>query len=160
MNQDDSERKHYSQCMSMQPGDHLPARTNNAGSSCIIDTADSDNAPLWLSRVRNWQANTGAIPAEEGRRAARQADERALALNPNLAAAHIQMGRIKQQVDLDWVGADASFQRAFELEPDNPNTVRSAGFSAEMLGRFDQALQLDRRALELDPLNAESWVFL
>jgi TolB-like protein/DNA-binding winged helix-turn-helix (wHTH) protein/Tfp pilus assembly protein PilF len=114
---------------------------------------------VWLSRVRNWQANTGAIPAEEGRRAAREAVERALALNPNLAQAHIQMGRIKQQIDLDWVGADASFQRAVELEPGNPETVRMAAFSAEMLGRFDEALQLDRRAVELDPLNAESWEF-
>jgi hypothetical protein len=64
-------------------------------------------ASAWLSRVRNWQANTGTIPAEESRRAAREAVERALALNPNLAQAHIQMGRIKQQIDLDWVGADA-----------------------------------------------------
>ena len=114
---------------------------------------------VWLSRVRNWQANTGAIPAQEGRRAAREAVERALALNPNLAQAHIQMGRIKQQIDLDWVGADASFQRAVKLEPGNPETVRMAAFSAEMLGRFGEALQLDRRAVELDPLNAESWEF-
>jgi tetratricopeptide (TPR) repeat protein len=34
-----------------------------------------------------------------------------------------------------------------------------AASSAEMLGRFDDALQLDRRAVELDPLNAESWEF-
>jgi Flp pilus assembly protein TadD len=52
-----------------------------------------------------------------------------------------------------------SFQRAVELEPGNPETVRMAAFSAEMLGRFDEALQLDRRAVELDPLNAESWEF-
>jgi tetratricopeptide (TPR) repeat protein len=69
------------------------------------------------------------------------------------------MGRIKQQIALDWVGADASFQRAVELEPGNPETVRMAAFSAEMLGRLDEALQLDRRAVELDPLNAESWEF-
>src|SRR5260370_17362688 len=59
----------------------------------------------WLSRARNWQANEGLIPMEEGRRLSREAIERALALNPNLAAAHAQMGRIKQQVDYDWAGA-------------------------------------------------------
>jgi hypothetical protein len=42
--------------------------------------------------------------------------KRALALNPNLAEAHAQMGRIKQQVDFDWTGADASYRRAVELE--------------------------------------------
>jgi len=110
-----------------------------------------------LSRVRNWQANTGAIPAEEGHRLAREAAERALALNPNLAQAQTQMGRIKQQVDFDWAGSDASFQRAVDLDPGNPEIVRTAAGSAAMLGRFDEALQLKRRAVDLDPLNAESW---
>jgi TolB-like protein/DNA-binding winged helix-turn-helix (wHTH) protein/cytochrome c-type biogenesis protein CcmH/NrfG len=123
---------------------------------------DPSYALAWvgLSRVRNWQANTGAIPVEAGRRLAREAVERALALNPNLAEAHIQMGRIKQQVDFDWAGADASFQRAVALDPGNPESVRVAAFSAAMLGRFDEALQLNRRAVDLDPLNAHNWVSL
>ena len=58
---------------------------------------DPSYALAWvgLSRVRNWQTNIGDIPAEEGHRLAREAVERALALNPNLAEAHTQMGRIK-----------------------------------------------------------------
>jgi TolB-like protein/DNA-binding winged helix-turn-helix (wHTH) protein len=39
-----------------------------------------------LSRARNWQANQGLIPAEEGHRLAREAVERALALNPTRGA--------------------------------------------------------------------------
>jgi len=81
---------------------------------------------------------------EEGRRLSREAVERALSLNPNLAEAHAQMGRIKQQIDFDWSGADASYQRAVQLEPGNPEVVRSAAFSGAMLGRFDEALQLAR----------------
>jgi TolB-like protein/DNA-binding winged helix-turn-helix (wHTH) protein len=120
---------------------------------------DPSYALAWvgLSRVRNWQVNLGVIPAEEGHRLAREAVERALALNPNLAAAHAQMGRLKQQVDFDWAGADASFQRAIALEPGDPENVGLAAFSAAMLGRLDEALQLGRRAVDLDPLNAESW---
>jgi len=120
---------------------------------------DPSYALAWagLSRVHKWQAMRGLIPSEEGYRLAREAVERALALNPNLAAAHAQMGRIKQQVDFDWAGADASIQRAIALEPGDPEIVRLAAFSAAMLGRLDEALQLDRRALELDPLNAGSW---
>ena len=123
---------------------------------------DPSYALAWvgLSRARNWQVNTGLIPAEEGRRLAREAVERALALNPNLAEAHVQMGRIKQQVDFDWVGADASFQRALALEPGNPDSVGSAASSAAMLGRFDEALRLSHRTVELDPLNANSWEIL
>jgi TolB-like protein/DNA-binding winged helix-turn-helix (wHTH) protein/Flp pilus assembly protein TadD len=120
---------------------------------------DTSYALAWvgLSRARNWQANIGLIPAAEGHRLAREAVERALALNPNLAEAHSQMGRIKQQVDFDWAGADASFQRAVALDPGNPESVRVASFSAAMLGRFDEALQLNRRAVDLDPLNAHNW---
>jgi TolB-like protein/Tfp pilus assembly protein PilF len=120
---------------------------------------DPSYALAWvgLSRARKWQAATGLIPREEGYRVAREAVERALALNPSLAEAHTQMGRIKQQVDFDWAGADSSFQRAVTLDPGNPEVVRTAAGSAAMLGRFDEALQLNRRAVDLDPLNADSW---
>ncbi len=94
---------------------------------------------------------------EEGRRLSREAIERALALNPNLAAAHAQMGRIKQQVDYDWAGADASFQRAVALEPANAENMGFAAWSAAIFGRFDEALELNRRAANLDPQNADSW---
>src|SRR5258706_2185745 len=117
-----------------------------------VTQLDPSYALAWagLSRVRNWQANVGLIPAEDGHRLARQAVERALTLNPNLAEAHVQMGRIKQQVDFDWAGADASFQRAIALDPGNPEVVRTAAGSATMLGRFDEALRLGRPADELD----------
>src|SRR5258708_3256788 len=111
---------------------------------------------VWLSRARNSQANEGLIPMEEGRRLSREAIERALALNPNLAAAHAQMGRIKQQVDYDWAGADASFQRAVALEPANAENMGFAACSAAIFGRFDEALELNRPAPHLEPLYANS----
>jgi tetratricopeptide (TPR) repeat protein len=120
---------------------------------------DPSYALAWvgLSRARNWQAVIGLIPAEEGHRLAREAVERALALNPNLAAAHAQMGRIKRQVDFDWAGADASIQRAIALEPGSADFVRSAALTAVILGRFDESLRLSHRAVDLDPLNGGSW---
>src|SRR5689334_3635255 len=120
---------------------------------------DPSYALAWvgLSRVRKWQALTGLIPTEEGNRLAREEVERALALNPKLAAAHAQMYRIKQQVDFDWAGAGASIQQAVALEPGNPEVVRLAASSAALLGRFDEALRLIHRAVDLDPLNTHSW---
>ena len=70
------------------------------------------------------------------------------------------MYRIKQQVDFDWAGADASIRRAVELEPGNPEVLSTAASSAAVLGRFDEALQLHRRAVDLDPLSAGSWASL
>jgi tetratricopeptide (TPR) repeat protein len=123
---------------------------------------DPSYALAWvgLSRVRFWQANIGLVPGEKGKGLARDAAARALELNPNLAAAHDQMGRIKLWVDFDWAGADASFQRAIALEPGNPENVRLAADSATLLGRFDEAVKLDHRAVDLDPLDANSWDFL
>src|SRR5713226_3010790 len=120
---------------------------------------DPSYALAWvgLSRARKWQAAIGLIPKEEGYRVAREAVERALALNPNLAEAYAQMGRIKRQVDFDWAGADASFRRAIALEPGDPDILRLAASSAALLGRLDEALPLHRRAVDLDPLNANSW---
>jgi TolB-like protein/DNA-binding winged helix-turn-helix (wHTH) protein len=114
----------------------------------------------WLSRARNWQADEGLMPMEDGRRLSREAVERALSLNPNLPEAYAQMGRIKWQVDYDWAGAEASFQRAIALEPGNPEHLGLAAAMAECFGRFDEALQLRRQAIDLDPLNAGSWGLL
>jgi TolB-like protein/DNA-binding winged helix-turn-helix (wHTH) protein len=120
---------------------------------------DPSYALAWvgLSRVRNWQANSGFAPVQEGHRLAREATERALALNPNLAAAHAQMARIKRLADFDWGGSDASIQRAIALEPGNPEYLSEAAFSAATFGHADEALALARRAVELDPLNPSSW---
>ena len=109
---------------------------------------------VWLSRARFRQTDRGLIPTEEGRRLARAAAERALALDPNLALAHDQMGNIKLTIDFDWAGADASYQRALALEPGNPAIVVDAAASATLFGRFDEGLRLARRSVELDPLNA------
>jgi TolB-like protein/DNA-binding winged helix-turn-helix (wHTH) protein len=121
---------------------------------------DPSYALAWvgLSRVRKWQANVDLIPTDEGYRLAREAVERALALDPNLAVAHAQLGRIKRQVDFDWAGGDASIQRAIALEAGNPEGIRLAASSAAVtFGRFDEALRLAHRAVDLDPLNADSW---
>jgi TolB-like protein/Tfp pilus assembly protein PilF len=120
---------------------------------------DPSYALAWvgLSRARNWQVNQGTISVEEGHRLAREAVERALALDPNLAAAHSQLGRLKRFVDLDWAGADDSIRRSIALDPGNPDYLLSAVFSAVAFGRQNEALALSRRAIELDPLNANCW---
>ena len=120
---------------------------------------DPSYALAWvgLSRARRWQAVQGLIPSAEGLRLAQEAVERALSLNPNLAAAYAEVARRKLFVDFDLVGADAAAKRALALEPGVPASVRTAAGPAKYLGRLDEALQLGRRAIDLDPLNAESW---
>ena len=66
------------------------------------------------------EADTGdGLSFEDGYRLAREAALHALQLDPNLAEAHAAVGRIKRTNDWDWTGADASFQKAIALEPQN-----------------------------------------
>ncbi|RMF60751.1 MAG: hypothetical protein D6743_14540 [Calditrichaeota bacterium] len=115
---------------------------------------------LGLSMVHSRQANSGYIPLKEGHGKAQQEVKKALELAPNLGGAHAQMGWLKRIYDWDWKGADAAYHRALELEPGNAVAVRGAGHLAATLGRFEEALTLDRRAIALDPVNAAPYVSL
>ena len=119
---------------------------------------DSSYAPAWvgLSRARFRQADRGFIPHEEGQGQAREAAEQALALDPSLPEAHARIGQMKRLVDWDWMGANASLQRALALDPGNPAVLFDASTLAGSLGQFEEALELVRRSIALDPLNAAS----
>ncbi len=123
---------------------------------------DSGYAPAWvgLAAARIRQADFGYLPVEEGYRKAREAAERALALDENLAEAHAAMGWIKMSHDWDWAGADASYKRALALEPGNAMVVSRAAELTANLGRFEEALAQDRRAVELDPLSVSTHIYL
>ena len=116
---------------------------------------DPGYAQAWvgLAEARSRQADGGYLPAKDGYGKAREAAERALALDANQAEAHAAMGWIKTSYDWDWAGADASYQRALALEPGNARVVRRAAGLADTLGRFEEALAQYRRAAELDPLS-------
>jgi TolB-like protein/Tfp pilus assembly protein PilF len=103
------------------------------------------------------EANLGWTPVTEGFARAREAVGRALALEPELAEGHAQMGWIQAMHDWDWRGAEASYRRALKLAPGNAVVLRRAGIVAGNLGRIDEAITFCRRALEQDPLNAASY---
>jgi tetratricopeptide (TPR) repeat protein len=117
---------------------------------------DSAYAPAWvgLSRAHFREADYSFVTPPEGQRKAREAVEQALALDPNLAEANAQIGRIKMFVDWDWTGASASLQRALALDPGNSAVMGFASRQVACLGRFEESLGLARRAIVLDPLNA------
>jgi serine/threonine protein kinase/Flp pilus assembly protein TadD len=123
---------------------------------------DPNYARAWvgLAAVHGRQADSGYTKADEGYATARKEVQKALELDSNLAEAHSEMGRLKMNFDWDWTGADTSFKRALELEPANANVVRNASLLSAALGRFDEAIKLDRRAIELDPLQTASHFFL
>lgn len=90
---------------------------------------------------------------EQGYRQAMAAAEKALQLDPNLAEAHAAVGRIKRGYDWDWPGAQASFHKALALEPQNSVVLLGASSLEASLGNFEEAVTLNRRAVEIDPLS-------
>jgi TolB-like protein/DNA-binding winged helix-turn-helix (wHTH) protein/Tfp pilus assembly protein PilF len=109
------------------------------------------SALAWVLIARGENAEGASF--EQGYRDGRVAAEKALQLDPGLAEAHAAIGRIKRGYDWDWAGADAAFQKALALEPQNSVVLLGASSLQLSLGRFDEALALNRRAVEVDPLS-------
>src|SRR5256885_14569031 len=59
------------------------------------------------------------LSPKEGYSQAKQAAERALKINPNLAEGHVTLANIKFKYDWDWAAAEQEFKRAIELKPDD-----------------------------------------
>src|SRR6266536_2207649 len=107
-----------------------------------------------LGRAYTAEANWGWSAAAEGFGRAREAVERALALEPDLPDGLASLAWIQMLHDRDWRGSEASFRRALELEPGNALVLRQAAFLSANLGRFDEAIGLGRRAVAHDPFSA------
>jgi serine/threonine-protein kinase len=94
----------------------------------------------------------GSLPPRTVFPRARKAAEEALALDPTLAEAHTSLGYIKLHFDWDWPAAEAAFQRAITLDPQNANGYHWYAHCLIVQGRTDEALAASKRALELDPI--------
>jgi serine/threonine-protein kinase len=94
----------------------------------------------------------GSLPAEVAFRHAKTAVARALELDPNLAEAHASLGHLRYACDYDWVGAEQELKRAIELNPNSGEAYDFYGLMLSSLERYDEAIEMQRRAHELDPL--------
>ena len=83
---------------------------------------------------------------------ARQAAEKALSIDPNLAAAHAALGHIKVQYEHDWDGAAQEYARAILLDPTLALTYHRRALLYAMQGDLKSALSASERAQQLEPL--------
>jgi adenylate cyclase len=115
---------------------------------------DPDYAQAWagLSITLAQQASWGIIDLDEGMIEAREAVHRALALDQNLPEAHTSLGWMRMVYEWDWHAADSSYQTAIRLAPQNVIALSAAAVLAFTLGRVDEAVELNLRAIALDPL--------
>ena len=119
---------------------------------------DPEYADAWvaLADVYDAQVNTGSINIQEYAPVARQAIDRALALDPNQPIAHALLGSWYVR-DGDTAAAEASFREALRLNPSDSESISLLG---RFLRDFDQpnaAVDVLEEALAVDPLSFSVW---
>src|SRR5947208_3150895 len=83
--------------------------------------------------------------------AAKDAADRALALDPNLPETHLAVGYYRYYGQRDFTGGLAEFQRAEKGLPNNVDVIEAIAFIQRRLGHWEEAIAEWRRAIELDP---------
>ena len=85
---------------------------------------------------------------------AKEAAERALAVDGSLAEAHTSLACVRALYDWDWAAADALFRRAIAYNPQYATAHQWYAMNCLVpQGRFDDARAELERALALDPLS-------
>lgn len=116
---------------------------------------DPTYAPAWagLADCHTMLGFLNATSPVEGRAQAREAAQRALALDDRLAAAHVALGQQLAVYEWDWEGAIAALHRALQLDANSADAHYGLSKALASLGRIEEALPHIRRAHQLDPLS-------
>jgi len=96
----------------------------------------------------------GISPARVVLPKARQAAERAVALDDSLAEAHSALGMVHGWLDWNWDVVEREFTRALALDPNAPLTHGYYGIMLAVMGRTEEAAAEAEQATALDPLSA------
>jgi TolB-like protein/DNA-binding winged helix-turn-helix (wHTH) protein/Flp pilus assembly protein TadD len=117
---------------------------------------DPGYAPAWAQRslVLQTMEAVALIDNTDGFRRARESAEKAIALDPELAAGYLALAMVQINNDWDWEGASTSVKKASLLAPGSATVVGIQAFLARHLERVEEAVVLYKQAIALDPLRA------
>jgi TolB-like protein/Tfp pilus assembly protein PilF len=118
--------------------------------------ADDQFALAYAGLAQGWlmMGRYGVRPANECFALAREAAEKALALDSQLAEAHASLAQVEYYGEWDFKRAEEEFLRAIDLNPGLASAHHGyAHFLSEMC-RHDEAIREVKRAQELEPLSA------
>lgn len=121
---------------------------------------DPQFAGAWalLAAATVWKFDVRAPnPTPEACAIAQGAANRAVEFGPALSQTHRAKGIVLQSCDGDLNGARAEFDRALQLQPDDPLLLMSEARLAAEMGQPERSIEFARRATSVDPLNP--WTF-
>lgn len=124
---------------------------------------DPKNADAWasLGGVYGMLTMTGGLPLSEGLQTALQYGQKALELDPNSADALSGQGIATATLHHAWARAEPLFRRAIAIRPSDSLTRQTYAWMVLWpTGRLEEAQQEQKKAIELDPLNAQPRVGL
>ena len=104
-----------------------------------------------LADTYGW-AGGQLMPGREAWAKEMELAQKALDLDPNLAEAHLSMGTALFSV-LGPHASEKELDRAVELNPNLALIYDQYGWTFSEMGRFDDAIAAEKKALQLDPLN-------
>jgi TolB-like protein/tetratricopeptide (TPR) repeat protein len=122
---------------------------------------DSNYVAAWAGLARALHDGAEDLPPAEQaamRKESLAAAEKAVALGPQVADGYVARGYVRTWDLRDFAGADADYQRARALAPEDTDVQR--GYIASVLyptGRIEEGLALAQQVLKADPLNSTAW---
>jgi len=112
---------------------------------------------LWLA---GFSTEGGQKTFDAHLAAARDATARALSIEPDLTNGLLARAWIETNFDFNWNAAAQTVSKALALAPADPNILIAAANLDVARGNTDRGLELYRRAVDLDPVNAQARSFL
>jgi TolB-like protein/class 3 adenylate cyclase len=112
---------------------------------------------LWLA---GFSTEGGQKTFDAHLAAARDATARALSIEPDLTNGLLARAWIETNFDFNWNAAAQTVSKALSLAPADPNILISAANLEIARGNTDRAIELYRKAVDLDPVNAQARSFL
>ncbi len=109
----------------------------------------------WVIKSNNFinMANSGVLQRDEGYELAREAAQKALAINPERAEVYAALAWVAMYYDNDLVLAARHFERALQLDHTNPGVLGNAAALLLRLRRFDDAIAIVEFTARRNPLS-------
>jgi TolB-like protein/Tfp pilus assembly protein PilF len=137
--------------------DDLVARAIDQFESVLEIDPDYALAYAGLADAYGIQSIRGMLGMQEGYERSREMATKALAIDPDLVEALLALADIQLEFDWDMEAAERSYRQALKIRPSDAEGLRTYGYFLASDGRYDEAIDYYRKALEVDPMQVRAY---